>query len=64
MQVKTNVIIIAYNGKIEVWGSLAEICRVHKLKYSKLSKKKFPFEYEGIIFEKHKYRTKTFNHEV
>lgn len=51
-----NIIIITKNGKFETWGSLAEICEIHKIKYNTVVKKKFPFEHKGIKFIKSKYK--------
>lgn len=50
-------IILLTRGKHkEVWGSLAEICRVKGFYYQTLVVKKFPFEYRGIKFARLPFR--------
>ncbi len=43
---------------MEAWGSLTEICKMHKeFSYNYLKKKKFPFEYKEWEFKKVPFRT-------
>lgn len=53
-----SVIILHKNGIFEAWGSLTDVCKAHKLSYSYLKNKRFPFIYKGITFDKVPYKMK------
>lgn len=55
---RENIIIITDGESYETWGSLTELCENHGLSYNYLKKKKFPFDYIGIHFEKVPFRAK------
>ena len=52
------VIILTDGKNYEVWGGLAEICRVYGFSRDYLKTKKYPFTYKGIQFIRKEYRTK------
>jgi len=42
---------------MEIWGSLTEICREHPdIDYRAISRKKFPFDHQGLRFVKLGYK--------
>ena len=45
-----NVIVMQKGKRMECWGSIAEIARIHKFSYHILIRKEFPFEYEKWEF--------------
>jgi hypothetical protein len=52
-----NIIVLTFeNGEKETWGSLSEICLYKGFSSSTLYKKDFPFEFNGIKFEKIPFR--------
>ena len=54
-----NVIVIQKGDKIELWGSLIELCKAHdEFSYYTIRYKDFPFTYKGWDFNKLQYRTK------
>lgn len=44
------------DGRQEIFGGLAEICRVHRYTYNTLIKKKYPFSHDGWAFSKLPFR--------
>lgn len=61
MERKTVIVLINsfLNKEIEVWGSLKEACQKHDWKYSTISQKKLPTEYNGWIIQKIPFRNKS-----
>jgi len=56
---RNNIIVLTKGLQVETWGSITEICDVHKnFSYLTLRTKKFPFTYKGVHFQKVPYRTK------
>ena len=54
-------IVLQREEKIEVWGSITDICNAHKeMKYSYVRGLKFPFTYKGVKFSKVHYKTQMF----
>lgn len=47
-----NIIILKKGYDLEAWSSLKVLCEEKKYKYNTLRKRKFPFYYDGIYFEK------------
>ena len=45
-----NIIILTNGGSYEAWGSLVELCKVKGYSYNYLKRKKYPFEYKGVLF--------------
>jgi len=59
MQKNGQVIVLTdKNGNHEAWGSLVELCKEHVLSHNYLKKKKYPFDYRGVKFERLKFRQK------
>jgi hypothetical protein len=54
--IKNIIVLTLENGKKETWGSLSEICQFKGFSSSTLYKKDFPFEMNGIKFEKIPFR--------
>lgn len=54
----SNVIVMVRKQRMECWGSLAEICRIHGFNYHTLKKKKFPFIHDGWVINKIPFREK------
>ena len=47
-----NVIVLTKDGLTEVWGSLTEICTEKEFSHNYLKRKKYPFRYKGIVFQR------------
>jgi len=52
------VIVLRTDTDIEVWGSLSEACRVHNLSFNTLTRKKMPFNYRGVLFDRIPFKSK------
>lgn len=52
-----NVIVLKKDDKIEVYGSLTEVCKLKGFSRNTLYRKTYPFTYRGIEFTKVKGRT-------
>ena len=55
---KSQVVILLQHtdGRLELWGGLAEICRNHDYKYNILIRKKYPFNHDDWTFSKIPFR--------
>lgn len=52
-----NVIVVSKDKHIQTFKSLVEVSQVmSEMRYHTIRKKKFPFEYKGYRFTKHKVR--------
>jgi len=49
-----NIITIQKDGQVQTWASLKKACKILNLPYWTLSRKKFPFEFDGYKFTKTK----------
>lgn len=59
--VMRNIIVVLWKGDpVACFGSLTEICRVYKLPYNYLKKKKFPFDYGDYTFHRFEFRKPNF----
>lgn len=51
-----NVVVLTNGNIYEVWGSLKQLCTIHKFSYNYLKRKRFPFRYKELDFIKVPYR--------